>query len=72
MFNKLQMTHIHQNKLNWHLRGNLARTFSRCRNQEQMKLIECLRLYQIIYKCRTSLMIEKQSLERVEFPGTYQ
>lgn len=41
MFNKLQMTHIHQNKLNWHLRGNLARTFSRCRNQEQMKLIEC-------------------------------
>lgn len=41
MFNKLQMTHIHQNKLNWHLRGNLARIFLRRRNQEQMKLIEC-------------------------------
>lgn len=41
MFNKLQMTHVHQNKLNWHIIENLAKTFLRCPNQEQVKLIEC-------------------------------
>lgn len=41
MFKKLQTTHIHQNKLNWHVIGNLARTFLGCPNQEQMKLMEC-------------------------------